>query len=326
MTTVVNRLSLFYSLWLWEVSSFSSNENCDTLAHMAHRTISVGKQSLHYITYGDPKNPPLVLLHGFHAVAESISTLAEFMSDSFYVLSFDLPGFGKSDACEDGFSILNCASVIDKALRRLELTNYALAGISLGGAIASEMARVSPKNCRVLVLVQPLYTGTCLMIPPWRRYSLNALLNFCKIPLISKTFLPFVMHSDRLLLSLMRLMGMKKLDDKKECAGRLANMRVCSPYTYILGLLEILNYVPSEREKICTIPGVLLLHMEDDVLNSKATKEGYDQMFCNLQTISIHLDNHNPIEKPTKQQIQHNFPTLSTQLSRLARLCKNQKK
>lgn len=52
---------------------------------------------LHYVEWGDPKNPPLLLLHGWMDIARSWDQVAPALAEHFHVLALDFRGHGLSD-------------------------------------------------------------------------------------------------------------------------------------------------------------------------------------------------------------------------------------
>ncbi len=58
--------------------------------------LDVEDASIHYITWGDASNPPLVLIHGNAASAEWWRFIGPLLSDHYYVIAPDLPGMGDS--------------------------------------------------------------------------------------------------------------------------------------------------------------------------------------------------------------------------------------
>jgi len=51
-----------------------------------------------YREAGNPKNPAMVLLHGFPSSSHMYRNLMEKLADKFYLIAPDYPGFGNTDA------------------------------------------------------------------------------------------------------------------------------------------------------------------------------------------------------------------------------------
>jgi len=108
---------------------------------------------LRYLEKG--KGFPLVLLHSNGGTLESWSLNLKDLGDYFRVIALDLPGYGRSERLEGGVSIESMASSVVAVMDRLGVEKAHLAGNSLGGTIALEIAAAHPERAAKLVL-----TGT----------------------------------------------------------------------------------------------------------------------------------------------------------------------
>lgn len=84
--------------------------------------------------------PPLVLLHGLGAHRGVWDPVIPFLRGEHDVLAFDLPGFGDSAALAGSATPGRLAAAVADELDRLGIDSRAVAGNSLGGWVAMEMA------------------------------------------------------------------------------------------------------------------------------------------------------------------------------------------
>ena len=98
---------------------------------------------------------PIVMLHGLMDSAESWDPFARSLSRP--TLSFDLPGFGESEVAGDDLDLW--AHLLLRALDELGVEIAYLLGHSLGGALATATADVSPGLVRKLLLIAPAGFG-----------------------------------------------------------------------------------------------------------------------------------------------------------------------
>ena len=105
---------------------------------------------------GGGDGAPLVLLHGLLDCAESWESFGA--SSGTPWIAFDLPGFGGSDLPSRP-RISAYAEDVLAGLRQLRVARYALVGHSLGGAVATAMAEMSPPRATALALVAPAGFG-----------------------------------------------------------------------------------------------------------------------------------------------------------------------
>jgi len=59
-----------------------------------HRTATVDGLSIYYREAGDPRNPTLVLLHGFPSSSVMFRDLIPRLADELHLIAPDYPGFG----------------------------------------------------------------------------------------------------------------------------------------------------------------------------------------------------------------------------------------
>ena len=110
-----------------------------------------------YWTYGDPKNPSILALHGFRGTHHGLEKIVVPLSDDYFVIVPDLPGFGDSPAFTDKpHSIENYARQIEKLAASLQLEKPILLGHSMGTIIAADIVTHTPGFTDRLILINPV--------------------------------------------------------------------------------------------------------------------------------------------------------------------------
>jgi pimeloyl-ACP methyl ester carboxylesterase len=120
-----------------------------------YRTTDIDGQKIFYREAGDPKNPALLLLHGFPASSFMFRELIQRLSDQFHLIAPDYPGFGYSDAPPRetfGYTFDHLADVIEKFADRLGLTRYGLYMQDFGGPVGFRLATRRPDKISFLVV------------------------------------------------------------------------------------------------------------------------------------------------------------------------------
>ena len=116
--------------------------------------LTINGLQLHYVEWGNPGNPALVLLHGFQSNAHTWDTFSYAMAATYHVLALDQRGHGDTSWAPDG-DYAPTASVSDIAsfITALHLAPAVVIGHSMGGRHAAMVAADHPEKVRKVVIV-----------------------------------------------------------------------------------------------------------------------------------------------------------------------------
>ena len=96
--------------------------------------------SVHYQIHSDcPNKPWIMLVHGLFGSLDNLSALRRHFTESFQVLSVDLPDHGKSNFTQS-FSFRTYAKLISELVASLDIRQLSIVGHSLGGKVAMQLA------------------------------------------------------------------------------------------------------------------------------------------------------------------------------------------
>ncbi|MDE2687376.1 MAG: alpha/beta hydrolase [Chloroflexota bacterium] len=108
----------------------------------------------HYLEWGNPDNPPMLLLHGFAQTCHSWDFVALGFSDDYHVIVLDQRGHGDSDWAPDGdYSPETQQKDISAVVDALGLEGFVLMGLSMGGRNSFTYAANNPGKVKALVIV-----------------------------------------------------------------------------------------------------------------------------------------------------------------------------
>lgn len=144
----------------------ASDPQDGTSPHMSSVTASPGPASiffasqrlkLHYVDWGNPEAPPLLMIHGGRDHCRNWDALAQRLRADWHVLAVDLRGHGDSQWASDGNYDM-AAYVYDLAqwMHRLDLGPVSVVSHSLGGSIATRYAGIEPGAFKQLVAIEGL--------------------------------------------------------------------------------------------------------------------------------------------------------------------------
>jgi 3-oxoadipate enol-lactonase len=115
-------------------------------------TASVAGFDIFFETYGHEANPALFMVHGLYFDHYSMATLAERLSDSYFVVTPDAIGHGKSSK-PDQFTLADQGSALVGLISHLGCRAVTLLGEAMGSYVALEAARLAPRAVRRLILL-----------------------------------------------------------------------------------------------------------------------------------------------------------------------------
>ncbi|CAM3854421.1 SDR family NAD(P)-dependent oxidoreductase [Mycobacterium frederiksbergense] len=143
------------------------------------RLLTVDDRAVRVQTAGDPQNRPVLLLHGISRSLEDWSEQVQRLSQRFYVIAPDQPGFGFSARREGPADLGALADGVAGTLATLGETRPChVIGNSLGGAVAMQLLASHPDRVASLTLVNSAGFGAevtpllrMLSLPGLGRYA-----------------------------------------------------------------------------------------------------------------------------------------------------------
>ena len=121
---------------------------------ISHQTVDVDGTKIFYRTAGSPKAPAILLLHGFPTSSHMFRNLIPLLSERYYVVAPDLPGFGQSDMpARDKFTYTfsNIAKVMSRFTEVVGLERFAMYIFDYGAPVGLRMARQNPERVTAII-------------------------------------------------------------------------------------------------------------------------------------------------------------------------------
>jgi pimeloyl-ACP methyl ester carboxylesterase len=103
------------------------------------RILELPQGDIHVREDGDPRDPPLVLIHGFSASMRWWDAATPLLARERYVIRLDLLGHGGSEKPRDGYSMEDQADVVAALLDQLGVESAPVVGHSMGGMVATAL-------------------------------------------------------------------------------------------------------------------------------------------------------------------------------------------
>ncbi len=118
------------------------------------KSIDINGVNIAYREAGNPDNPTIVLLHGFPSSSQQYRKVLNELSDEFYLIAPDYPGFGNSDfpsPDEYQYTFDNLAKTIDAFLEKKALNSYALMIQDFGAPVGFRIATAHPERVTAII-------------------------------------------------------------------------------------------------------------------------------------------------------------------------------
>ncbi|MDP6823152.1 MAG: acetoin dehydrogenase dihydrolipoyllysine-residue acetyltransferase subunit [Dehalococcoidia bacterium] len=132
--------------------TFVPGEEAVTTGGPSTQRVQVGDRSIRYLALGEG-GPPAVLLHGFGGDLNNWLFNSDALSTGRTVYALDLPGHGESSRDVGDGSIDTLAGAVTGFMDALAISPAHIAGHSLGGAIALQIALSEPARVASLSLI-----------------------------------------------------------------------------------------------------------------------------------------------------------------------------
>jgi pimeloyl-ACP methyl ester carboxylesterase len=111
----------------------------------ADRVATANGLRLHYLEWGDPAKPPMILLHGIARHAHTFDHIAPAFARDHHVMALDMRGHGDSAWSPEGaYLVQDYVSDLEALVAALRLRRLTLLGNSTGGRVVQVFAGLHP--------------------------------------------------------------------------------------------------------------------------------------------------------------------------------------
>ena len=124
---------------------------------------------LHYVDWGNPEAPPLLLVHGGRDHCRNWDWVARELSQHYHVIAPDLRGHGDSQWITGGtYNMMDYTYDIAQLIHQLELAPLRIVAHSMGGNVSLRYAGLYPEKVEKLVAIEGLGPSP-KMLAEWRK-------------------------------------------------------------------------------------------------------------------------------------------------------------
>ena len=119
-----------------------------------YKTIKIEDTEIFYRESGNPKNPSILLLHGFPSSSFMFRELIPKLSENYYLIAPDYPGFGQTKSpirSSFKYSFDNISNIIDKFTEKIGLKKYSMYVFDYGAPIGFRLALKHPERIESII-------------------------------------------------------------------------------------------------------------------------------------------------------------------------------
>ena len=124
-------------------------------APVHYRTVKADGLDIFYREAGDPKNPTILLLHGFPSSSHMYRDLIPLLSDRYHLVAPDYPGFGRSSQptpAEYRYTFDHLYETVDQFTRAVGLGKFAIYIQDYGAPIGLRFALRQPERVTAIIV------------------------------------------------------------------------------------------------------------------------------------------------------------------------------
>jgi len=152
MTRTFRTVSTAALVWLLS-AAFAAAQTAPSPATYADRTVTVNGLRVHYLEWGSPAKPALILLHGISKHAHTFDHIAVDFARDYHVLAVDMRGHGDSGWSPEGaYLVEDYVKDLEGLLTQLGIRRATLLGNSTGGRVVQVFAGMHPEMVERLIV------------------------------------------------------------------------------------------------------------------------------------------------------------------------------
>ncbi|PFR28563.1 alpha/beta hydrolase [Bacillus cereus] len=126
---------------------------------MNHFFVELNGYKVSVCEWGDKNNPQMICFHGLGSTKLSFIEIAERLKDRYHIVSFDLPGHGKTSSFEkdEDYSASHLTNWVVALLEKIGRETFHIVAHSWGASVALHYAAERPEKVRKMVLLDGGY-------------------------------------------------------------------------------------------------------------------------------------------------------------------------
>ena len=125
----------------------------DATRYLSRNTV-LQHQRFHFLEWGNPTKPNLILLHGSNQSSHSWDLVSLHLAANYHIYALDQRGHGDSEWSRGAhYSVTDMAGDVESLIRTLEIKNPVVVGHSMGGMVTLTLANKCPELLRAITVI-----------------------------------------------------------------------------------------------------------------------------------------------------------------------------
>lgn len=152
---LITRNSGLTLLILFALAFACSNTRAENTAGVSYKTVTIENVDIFYREAGDPRNPTVLLLHGFPTSSHMFRDLIAELADEYHLVAPDYPGYGFSAmpaVDEFDYSFDNIAQIMEQFIDEIDLDRFSLYLMDYGAPVGFRIATSQPERIESLIV------------------------------------------------------------------------------------------------------------------------------------------------------------------------------
>ncbi|MBD0831586.1 alpha/beta fold hydrolase [Aestuariibaculum sediminum] len=233
--------------------------------------------NMYYETYGDPKNQPLLLIHGNGGSVKAAGCQIEFFKKDYYVIITDSRYHGRTDNGDKELTYRLMASDYNKLLNNLNLDAVNIIGQSDGAVIGLLLSIEYPSKVNKLIAAAPNLRPDATALYQWNIDKNEA--NLKKLQdRIEKGEKSKQLNREIMLLKLLINYPKINIEELKQIEASVLLVYGDSDYMPYNHIVEIYENIPKANLLIVPSAGHRVYRLEPEIFNS-FSKRFFDNPF-----------------------------------------------
>jgi pimeloyl-ACP methyl ester carboxylesterase len=153
--TALHRTVSLLLIAVFGIALVGAAARAESITGIEYKTVQIEDVEIFYREAGDPRNPTILLLHGFPTSSHMFRELIPALADEYHLVAPDYPGYGFSSmprVDEFEYTFDNVARLIGEFVDEVGLDRYSIYLMDYGAPVGFRVATAHPERVDALIV------------------------------------------------------------------------------------------------------------------------------------------------------------------------------